>query len=119
MRHVPSLAAAAVAALLTASCGGGGDNVTATVSLYKSLGSAQCTGGGITISQLQLQLAALGIQALAASCGFDGNVYLPVCGAPDGRIGIVELSARDAQLAASIGFAALSTLPAPVRQACS
>lgn len=119
MRFFPSLVSIAAAALLTASCGGGGDNVAATVSVYKSLGSSQCTGGGLTLSALQYQLAAAGIQAIAASCGLDGNVYPAICGASDGHIGIFTVPPQDVQLAVTLGFAALSTLPAAVPQACS
>jgi len=111
--------AALAAAMLTSACGGGGDNTTAAVAVYKELGSLQCTGGGTSVSALQTQLAVAGIEALAASCGLDGNVHPAVCGAPDGRIGIIDVRPAQAQLATTLGFAMLSTLPAPVRQACS
>lgn len=119
MRLFASLVPIAAAALLTVSCGGGGDSVAANVSVYKSLGSSQCTGGGLTLSALQYQLAAAGIQAIAASCGLDGNIYPAVCGASDGHIGIFTVPPQDVQLAVTLGFAALSTLPAAVPQACS
>jgi hypothetical protein len=113
-----SFLVAAVCALATGACGGGGD-AAAPVSIYKSLGSLQCNGGGTTVSALQQQLAVAGIQALAASCGFDGNVYAAVCGAPDGRIGIIDIPAQAVQIATTLGFSPLSVLPAPLRQACS
>ena len=117
MRAIPLLLST-VFALATTACGGGRDTA-ATVSIYKSLGSLQCTGGGLTVSALQFQLAAAGIQAIAASCGLDGNVYPAICGASDGHIGIFNVPPQDVQLAVTLGFAALSTLPAAVPQACS
>jgi len=107
----------ALAALLPA-CGGGSEAYNPPVAMYKSFGSVQCTGGGLTLPALERQLIDAGVRVISAKCGLDGNVYAAVCGGPDGRIGIVEIEQQQSQLAATIGFAPLSTLPAATQVPC-
>lgn len=100
----------AVLAFLTA-CGGGEDEESST-KVFKAMGSLQCSGGGVSLAALQAQLTAAKVQVGAAACGTDGSVSAAVCGSPDGRIGIFEISPAQAGAAAAAGFAPLSTLPA-------
>jgi hypothetical protein len=88
------------------------------VTLYNSFGSVQCTGGGVSLEAMQQQLAAAGIQVLSANCGTDGRMYIAVCGAADGRIGIFEVPATQAEAALALGFAPLSNLPGATTGAC-
>lgn len=96
-----------VLASLTA-CGGGGDE---EAKVFKSMGSRQCSGGGVSLAALQAQLVAAKVQVSSAECGTDGVATSAVCGAPDGRIGIFEISSDQAGAAAAAGFAPLSTMP--------
>lgn len=89
-----------------------------SVSLYKYVGSVQCTGGGTSLPAMVRQLTDADIPVLASACGVDGNAYAAVCGAADGRIGIVEVPAAQAQAASALGFAPLSSLPAATKVAC-
>lgn len=111
-------AAVSIAASVLAGCGGGSDSLP-PVSVYKSLGSVQCTGGGTTVSALQQQLAVAGVQALAASCGVDGLPRAAACGVSDGKIGIFNIPPQLLQQAVSLGFASLGDVPTAVKQACS
>ena len=102
-----------------AACGGSAsDSPGANVSVYKYVGSVQCTGGGTALPAMQQQLAGAGIRVITASCGSDGNAYAAMCGAADGRIGILEIPAAQAQAASALGFAPLSSLPAATKAAC-
>lgn len=100
---------AVVMASLSA-CGGGSDNED-SVSVFKSNGAVQCTGGGVTLATLEGQLTAGKVQVRASACGNDGLVYAAVCGAPDGRIGIFQIPSDQVAAAAAVGFAPLSTAP--------
>lgn len=91
---------------------------TSTVAVYRYAGSAQCTGGGLTLGQMQAQLANASIQVLVSSCGSDGNGYPAVCGAPDGRIGIFDIPGAQSSAALALGFALLSDLPNAARVGC-
>ena len=110
---VPTLA---VLASLTA-CGGGDEDASSKV--FKSMGTLQCSGGGVSLATLQAQLAAANVQTLSAACGTNGVATATVCGAPDGRIGIFEISPTQAGAAAAAGFAPLSTLPTAKTIPCS
>lgn len=86
-------------------------------SVFKPLGSLQCSGGGQTAQALARSLADAGVPVLATRCGSDGRMYPAVCGAADGRIGIFDIAASDAAAAAKLGFRALGpeaqTRPCP------
>jgi hypothetical protein len=118
--HAVKQAAFALAAAVSSACGGGdGGAPEAPLAMFKSLGSLQCSGGGASLPALERQLLDAGVQVLAASCGLDGNAYIALCGAPDGRIGVFDLAAQHAAVARALGFAPLSDLPAAVRVPCT
>ena len=101
-------------ALAVAALGCSGANVAetqATVRVFKYAGSVQCTGGGADLSAMTRQLRDAGLQVISSACGTDGRMRVAMCGASDGRVGIFELSSKDAQLAAKLGFNLLSELP--------
>lgn len=108
----------AVLASLTA-CGGGEDEEEAGSKVFKSMGSLQCSGGGVSLATLQAQLAAANVQVRSAACGTDGMAHATVCGSPDGRIGIFEISSAQAGAATAAGFTSLSTLPAAKTIPCT
>lgn len=100
----------AALASLTA-CGGGGEKEEASTQVFKTMGSLQCSGGGVSLSALQAQLTAANVEVRSAACGTDGMFPPAVCGAPDSRIGIFEISPSQAEAAAAAGFKPLSTAP--------
>ncbi|WP_210283272.1 hypothetical protein [Massilia sp. Dwa41.01b] len=79
--------------------------------MFKSMGSLQCSGGGMTLAALQAQLTSANVQPRAAACGTDGVATSAVCGSPDGKIGIFEIEANEEKTAAAAGFKPLSTVP--------
>jgi hypothetical protein len=89
------------------------------VSVYKSAGSVQCSGGGLTPAQMQIQLTGAGIGVISAACGTDGNGVIALCGAADTKINIFEVQGSDAAAAQALGFAPLSGLPNAARMPCS
>ena len=107
----------AVLASLTA-CGGGEDE-DASSKVFKSMGSLQCSGGGVSLAVLQAQLAAANVQVRSGACGTDGLATPAVCGGSDGRIGIFEISPAQAAAASAAGFAPLSTVPAAKTIPCT
>lgn len=115
--QAPLFALSATAFL--AACGGDvSDSPSLNVSLYKYAGSRQCAGGGMTLSNMERQLTDKGVTVLSSACGYDGNAYVAVCGGADGRIGIFEVPASQAQEASTVGFAPLGNLPTAARAAC-
>ena len=108
-----------LAVLASLSACGGGDDDEANNKVFKSMGSVQCSGGGVSLAALQAQLTAANVQTLSAACGTDGLAQPTVCGASDGRIGIFEISSSQASAAAAAGFTPLSTLPAAKTIPCS
>jgi len=101
-------------------CGGGDDNLPdANISLYKYAGSVQCTGGGMSLPEMARQLTDAGIPVLTSTCGYDGYVYVAMCGAGNGRIGIFEVPAAQVHAASAMGSAPLSNLPEATKIACS
>ena len=88
------------------------------VSVYQYAGSLQCTGGGLTPAQMQIQLTGAGIGVISAACGTDGNAVIAMCGGPDGRINVFEVQAADVAAAQALGFALLSGLPNAARIPC-
>jgi len=112
-----------VAAALLVSCGGGGSSggggAPSVVAVYTSFGSVQCSGGGTTLTELQRELLALGIQVLAARCGLDGLARPAVCGESDGRIAMFDVDEAQVLVLLALGFALLSTLPNATAAPCS
>ncbi len=88
------------------------------VSVYKYVGSKQCSGGGTSLATMMRQLSDGGIPAMNVNCGTDGRMYPAMCGAPDGRIGILEVPGAKVSAAAALGFAPLSNLPEASKTAC-
>ncbi len=110
--------AVGVVVLAVMGCGAGDDDVQASVSVVKSTGSVQCTGGGRTLAALQAELTGAGVSVSGASCGHDGMIRPAVCGATDGTVGIFEVPAAQRAQAEALNFTLLSAAPATVRSAC-
>ena len=88
------------------------------VSMYKYVGSKQCSGGGTPLATMMRQLSDAEIPAMNVNCGTDGRMYPAMCGAADGRIGILEVPEAKASAAAALGFAPLSNLPEASKTVC-
>ena len=88
------------------------------VSVYKYVGSKQCRGGGMSLATMMRQLSDAGIPAMNVSCGVDGRMYPAMCGAADGRSGILEVPEAKVAAAAARGFAPLSGLPEASKTVC-
>jgi sugar phosphate isomerase/epimerase len=70
----------------------------------RPLGSVQCSASGVPVSALARELADRGVKVLGTACATDGRMYAAMCGAPDGRLGVLEIRAADAEAAAALGF---------------
>lgn len=102
-----------------AACGGSESTpVEPNISVYKYVGSVQCTGGGTPLPAMESQLSDAGIHSLAVACGGDGNLYPAICGGPDGRIAIFDVPAEQSKTAVALGFAPLGQLPGATRVTC-
>ena len=88
------------------------------VSVYKYVGSRQCEGGGTPVEKMMRQLSEAGIPVINVHCGTDGRMYPAMCGAPDGRIGILEVPEGKVSAATALGFAPLSGLPEASKTVC-
>lgn len=108
-----------LAVLASLSACGGGEEAQSSSIVFKSMGSLQCSGGGLSLAALQAQLAAGKVEVRSAACGTDGLATATVCGSPDGRIGIFEISSAQAAAAATAGFMPLSNLPTARTIPCS
>jgi hypothetical protein len=104
-------------ATLLAGCGGGSVDGGLPIppaplsTVYKSLGSVQCTGGGTTLAAIQKQLSDAGVTVFAASCGIDGLAHIAVCGADDGKIAIFDVPSAQVNAALALSFGNLASLP--------
>ncbi|QWV95178.1 hypothetical protein KP004_08370 [Geomonas oryzisoli] len=88
------------------------------VKFYQSLDSVQCTGGGKTVAQIERDVRAAGITVYQTSCGVDGAIYPSVCGAPDGRLAVLEIPLDQARAASALGLKPLFTLPYGAETPC-
>lgn len=88
------------------------------VSIYKYVGSKQCSGGGVSLATMMRQLSDAGVPVMNVSCGTDGRIYPAMCEAPDGRINILEVPEGKVPAAAALGFAPLSSLPDATKTLC-
>lgn len=88
------------------------------IPVYKYMGSKQCGGGGVPLAAMMRQLSDGGIPAMNVNCGTDGRMYAAMCGAPDGRIGIMEVPEAKVAAATALGFAPLSNLPEASKTVC-
>lgn len=86
--------------------------------VFKSLGRRQCEAGGETPATLAAQLNSNGIEATPVGCANDGMMYAAVCGGGDGVLGLLDIAAADAAVAAKAGFRPFSDLPDASRQPC-
>lgn len=117
---MPSSLALLIAAVLLAACAGPAPRPAdeAPVRVYKSAGSRQCSGGGQSLAEMRGQLESAGLRVLSATCGADGRARMAMCGAADGRIGILEIPAAQADTAAALGYAPLERLPEAAALPC-
>lgn len=105
--------------LMLSACAGLGQMASASrVSVYKYVGSRQCEGGGVPVEKMMRQLSEAGIPVMNVSCGTDGRIYPAMCGAPDGRIGILEVPEGKLSAASALGFAPLTSLPEASKTVC-
>lgn len=88
------------------------------ISIYKYVGSKQCSGGGVPLASMMRQLSDAGIAVMNVSCGTDGRMYPAMCDAPDGRIGILEVPEGKVSAAVRLGFAPTSNLPEASKTIC-
>jgi hypothetical protein len=109
-RHRPLLAPALLLAVAASGCATAG-SAAGPISVYKPLGSLQCSGGGTPVATLARQLADAGVVVLASRCGSDGRMRAAVCGGADGRLGLFDIASADAAQAQGLGFLPLAQLP--------
>lgn len=91
---------------------------TAKVSVYRSTGSLQCSGGGSTLAQNQKRLTDAGIPVFSSSCGNNGRMHAQRCGGPTGEIHVFEIPASYKDAAMKQQFQLLSELPGAQKAAC-
>jgi hypothetical protein len=101
---------ALTAALAASACAAPTHADGARVSMWKSLGSRQCQGGGTTAQALADSLRNAGVDVVSVGCGRDGNIRPMLCGLPDDRIAVIELPDAQRALARAQGFAPISEL---------
>jgi hypothetical protein len=92
--------------------------VAQPVALFKPLGTRQCEVGGATPEALAKGLQDAGVQVMALACGHDGRMRPAVCGAPDGRLVIVDVPAAQQAKAEGLGWRPLAQLTDARRQPC-
>jgi uncharacterized metal-binding protein len=109
---------ALAAALVAAACADPTHADGSHLMMWKSLGSRQCQGGGTTAQALADALRSAGVEVVSVACGRDGNIRPMLCGLPDDRIAVVELSDTQRALATAQGFAPIDKLPHWQPQAC-
>jgi len=98
-----------LSAVLLSACSGKSTS-NDTVKVYRSDGSLQCEGGGITPETMRATLESAGIAVQCAQAGHDGNMHITVCGSPTGNINVFTIEKRQAEGARIIGFAPVSEL---------
>lgn len=86
--------------------------------VYQYIGSKQCEGGGTAVDTMVRKLEQASIQVTDTQCGNDGRMYAAMCGAPDGRIAILEIPAAKVTAATALGFAPLNSLPGATKTVC-
>jgi hypothetical protein len=106
------------AALVCAGCAVATRAAGPSVTMWRSLGSRQCQGGGTTADALADSLRHSGVEVVSVACGRDGNIRPQLCGIPDDRIAVIELPAAQQALAEAQGFAPIAKLPRWQRVAC-
>ena len=104
--------------LVACQAGATPEPTAANATLYRSAGSKQCGEGGVTPQEVRKELAAIGITPVEVGCGNDGRSYAATCGAPDGRIVVIQVRREQADAAQAKGFKPLTELPDAARAAC-
>lgn len=89
------------------------------VGIYQDAGSTQCQDDGLSLEQMQQQLAEADIPFADAACGTDGKMYTAMCGSPDGKIGMFQIAPEHLQQARALGFEALANVPEATEVDCS
>ena len=111
------LTSSLIAACLLGACATA--STAPNVSVYKYVGSKQCTGGGVTVTALQKQLEDADVSIKGeAGCGNDGRMRPQMCGTADGAIVIFDIPGDQVERAATKGFQPLTQLPGVVKSAC-
>ena len=88
------------------------------VRVYKNVGAVQCEKAGTPLSTFIRELSDAGIPVLDVNCGTDGKMYAAMCGAADGRIGILAVPEAKVSAAGALGFAPLSSLQEANKTVC-
>lgn len=91
----------------------------ALLTVARPLGTQQCGDRGVATAELlAASLRAAGVQAQALRCGHDGRMRPQMCGAPDGRLAIVDVPAAQLEMAQGQGFQPLSRWPDARSEPC-
>ena len=90
----------------------------APLTMARALGTLQCETSGPTASALAQALRDAGVTVQAVGCAHDGRMRPAVCGAPDGRLAVVEIDPAQRPLAEALGWKPLSTWAGAQRQPC-
>lgn len=114
-----------LAAALTGGCAaadGGNQRVAASgsalVPMARLLGTRQCESGGPTPESVANTLRDASIGMTTFDCGHDGRMRPAVCGAPDGRLVVVDVPVAQQERAEALGWRPLASMPGAQRQAC-
>lgn len=86
--------------------------------MARPLGTLQCQPGGPTPEALAAALREAGVPVTQVACGHDGRMRPAVCGAPDGRLAIVDIPAEHQARAEALGWRPLAAMPDASRQPC-
>lgn len=95
-----------------------GSNTNEQVKVFKQDQSIQCTGGGISLDEMQLELTNQGIDVICAQKGHDGLARITVCEAPTGNLNIYTINKSNLSDAGKAGFKTVSDLTEYQDQEC-
>lgn len=84
---------------------------TPPVEIYKYSGARQCEpDSGIPIWEMEQELINAGIDVLDSNQSNDGQIYIALCGSPDGTINVFTIEESQVPLAETLGFSRLTEL---------
>lgn len=89
-----------------------------TTAVYKYVGSVQCQKSETSITAMENQLINAGIRLFSSACGNDGKMRITMCGAPDGQIYIFNIPTSQTDVAHTLGFSPLTSLPEAIWIPC-